>query len=123
MSRLQRKIAICSTRSPRPNNELRTALLGPPTEAALLACKKRNGPADRPGELHISIRNPRIKSISCGSLVFFAPGATTLGLNCGELFWQHPIESLLNLTAALPQRALPGNTAGPAVWELERLRT
>ena len=33
--------------------------------------------------------------------------------NCEELFWQHPIESLLNFTAALPQRALPGNHCRP----------
>ena len=50
----------------------------------------------------------------------------SLGLNCEELFWQHPIESSLD-TAALSQRAaLPGNYCRPGgleFRELEGLRT
>jgi hypothetical protein len=38
----------------------------------------------------------------------------SLGLNCEELFWQHPIESLLNFSAAFSQRALREAIAGPA---------
>jgi len=53
-------------------------------------------------------------SVSCGSLVFLLRAwCDDPGLNCEELFWQHPIESLLNFTAALPQRALPGNRCRP----------
>jgi hypothetical protein len=33
-------------------------------------CLRGRLPAVCPGELHISIRNPRIMSILCGSLVF-----------------------------------------------------
>ena len=33
--------------------------------------------------------------------------------NCEELFWQHPIDSLLKFAAVLSQRALPGNYCRP----------
>ena len=56
-----------------------------------------------------------------------APSTTagmSIGSNCEELFWQHPIESSLDFTAALSQRA-PGNCCRPGgleFRELERLR-
>ena len=54
-----------------------------------------------------------------------ATAGMSLGLNCEELFWQHPIESLLNFTATLSQgrsgELLPARRL--EFRELERLRT
>jgi hypothetical protein len=44
-----------------------------------------------------------------------ATAGISLGLNCGELFWQHPIESSSNFTTPFRKGRSRETIAGPAV--------